>query len=354
MDGAAEAELRESLLRNPTEDLELAEAWSPPQSVPSWHPKITLSRLIVISLTVGLGTAKAAASYRGEMFTAVTLEWIMTILLFQIFLVFSCAESKGCTRPEWLFRYDTLDLLWALVRKASISPPVYENEERRSDLQEKPRHAPLTLYRLLVSASVVTLGLSKATLSYLGRTTEPTTLEWVLGVFVTTGLYYLGLYEQSSTRVLGAIFEQDHTRKRCMASKADVVTSACDILYNRFGYSEGSGLIPGRKHCHNHHRVDYNDPDVLGVRISSVILDFYALTHQSLWDPPPSISAGDHWEPLGVTGCRRTIGGSHWEISGRLSGATGCYWALLGSPFRRSSLGITGISLGGRLPTAPG
>ncbi|KAH6911015.1 hypothetical protein BKA70DRAFT_1398675 [Coprinopsis sp. MPI-PUGE-AT-0042] len=74
----------------------------------------------------------------------------------------------------------------------------------------------------------------------------------------------------------------------------------------------------------------------------------------SLWDPPPSISAGDHWEPLGVPGCRRTIGGSHWEISGRLSGATGCYWALLGSPFRRSSLGLTGISLGGRLPTAPG
>lgn len=101
--------------------------------------------------------------------------------------MFSSAEARGSTHPKWLFHYDTLDLLWAFARKLSLHPPAYENKERQSNLRAKPRRPPVTLYRMFVSACVLSFGLSKAAVSYLGRKTEPSALEWFLGVVVTIG-----------------------------------------------------------------------------------------------------------------------------------------------------------------------
>ncbi|KAH6907465.1 hypothetical protein BKA70DRAFT_356835 [Coprinopsis sp. MPI-PUGE-AT-0042] len=175
-----------------------------------WHPKLTVSRLLVISSTVGLGIAKATAAYRGETIAPVTIEWITTTLVFLIYLVLSVVELNHRPRPAWLFQRDTLDIVWMFARKLSFRPPVYETRETTAELLVTPRHPPITLYRLLVTFTALRFGLLKAAFSYLGKTTEPTTLDWLLGVVVTTGLYYLGLYERSSRHVLSSIFEQDY------------------------------------------------------------------------------------------------------------------------------------------------
>ncbi|KAH6907494.1 hypothetical protein BKA70DRAFT_1400948, partial [Coprinopsis sp. MPI-PUGE-AT-0042] len=179
----------------------------------AWHPKLTVSRLLVITLTIGLGTAKAVTSYRGETIASITIEWVTTTLVFLLFLVLSILESERHPKPAWLFQHDTLEMVWALARKMSIEPPVYETEELTVELLVKPRHPPITLYRLMVTLSALGLGLLKAALSYLGNTTDPTTLDWILGVVVTTGLYCLGLYERSSRQVLPAIFEPRYEKQ---------------------------------------------------------------------------------------------------------------------------------------------
>jgi hypothetical protein len=51
-------------------------------NIPRWHPRITISRLFVLVSTLGLGTAKAVMSYRGDTIAPVTIEWITTIVLF--------------------------------------------------------------------------------------------------------------------------------------------------------------------------------------------------------------------------------------------------------------------------------
>jgi hypothetical protein len=47
--------------------------------IASWHPKLTGFRLLVISLTVGLGIAKAITTLHGQVWTSVTLEWMVGV-----------------------------------------------------------------------------------------------------------------------------------------------------------------------------------------------------------------------------------------------------------------------------------
>ncbi|KAH6907470.1 hypothetical protein BKA70DRAFT_1562992 [Coprinopsis sp. MPI-PUGE-AT-0042] len=181
--------------------------------VPQWHPKITISRLFVIGSTLALGPVKAVMSYRGDTVASVTIEWITTIVIFLIFLALSSCECQQNARPAWLFQYDTLELVWNLARRLSLHPPAYETEERPIELVVKPRHPPVTIYRMLVTSIVLGFGMAKATLSYMGETTEPITIEWVSGVVLAICLYILGLYEQSSTRVLPSLFEEDYVNE---------------------------------------------------------------------------------------------------------------------------------------------
>ena len=48
----------------------------------SWHPKLTLYRLLVILSTVGLAVAKTATSYLNLTFASITLEWILGVVVF--------------------------------------------------------------------------------------------------------------------------------------------------------------------------------------------------------------------------------------------------------------------------------
>jgi len=49
---------------------------------PSWHPKLTLYRLLVIFSTVGLVAAKGATSYLNLTYASITLEWILSVVVF--------------------------------------------------------------------------------------------------------------------------------------------------------------------------------------------------------------------------------------------------------------------------------
>jgi len=48
----------------------------------SWHPKLTLYRLLVIFSTVGLAAAKTATSLLNLTFASITLEWILGVVVF--------------------------------------------------------------------------------------------------------------------------------------------------------------------------------------------------------------------------------------------------------------------------------
>lgn len=159
----------------------------------------------------------------------------MHYLLNRRFLVLSTRESNPDATPAWLFQYDTMELVWSLSRMVLSSTPTYQSDERPTDLLVMPRHPPITAYRLLVTSCALAFGMVKAVLSYMGQSTEPVTIEWVFGVFITLGyvlrvlvlnagchtgcrLYFLGLYENSSTRVLPGLFEADYVNERKLSS----------------------------------------------------------------------------------------------------------------------------------------
>ena len=48
----------------------------------SWHPKITPYRLLVLTTTIGLGSAKAIATFRNKSYVSTTIEWVAEIVVF--------------------------------------------------------------------------------------------------------------------------------------------------------------------------------------------------------------------------------------------------------------------------------
>jgi len=49
-----------------------------------WHPKISPYRLIVFSIPVGIGTAKAISSQKGNVTVPITLEWTTGVVVFLV------------------------------------------------------------------------------------------------------------------------------------------------------------------------------------------------------------------------------------------------------------------------------
>ncbi|KAJ7451786.1 hypothetical protein B0H11DRAFT_2075109 [Mycena galericulata] len=79
-------------------------------------------------------------------------------------------------------------------------------------------HPRLTGYRMLFLILTSGFGAFKAYLSYRGQTTVPTTLDWMYGVVVASGLYWVGLYEEECVgRMPRWLFETDfveHTQSQ--------------------------------------------------------------------------------------------------------------------------------------------
>jgi hypothetical protein len=136
------------------------------------------------------------------------------------------------TKPHaapWLFQNDLAPFVWKLLGQFKCPTPNYRTEERELIMLIRKPHPPMTGYRILLSVSVLIFGLIKAILTYTGKSTAPTTIDWVFAVVVTLryvvdllssivdlirvwSLYWLGLYESSSPEVLPILFETDHTQ----------------------------------------------------------------------------------------------------------------------------------------------
>jgi hypothetical protein len=50
----------------------------------NWFPKLTPYRLLIISTTIGLGTAKAYATAKGLSYVATSIEWIASVVVFSM------------------------------------------------------------------------------------------------------------------------------------------------------------------------------------------------------------------------------------------------------------------------------
>ncbi|KIM40760.1 hypothetical protein M413DRAFT_28527 [Hebeloma cylindrosporum] len=191
---------------------EIINSWRGGNNTSAWHPKLTLYRLLVIFSTVGLGAAKAVTSYFNLTHTSITLEWILGVVVFLMLHILGTYEVSHTRRIAWLFEVDYLDYLWNFLHKfARIHRPYYRTDEDNS-LHIRTSGRPLmTGYRLLLTSTVFIAGMSKSALVYGNLQTEATTVEWAFGVLVATGLYWLGLYETSSTKVYPTMFHVDHS-----------------------------------------------------------------------------------------------------------------------------------------------
>ncbi|KDR67383.1 hypothetical protein GALMADRAFT_161645 [Galerina marginata CBS 339.88] len=178
----------------------------------SWHPKITLYRLIVLTTTVILGTAKAVMTESGRTFVPITLEWVAGTFLFLFVSAYDSRQNVPSSL-SWLFEHDCMNVVWRLVESFSISRPHYVSEENIVAGPHDRGYPPITAYRILVCSVVTAFGFSKATLGYSGLSTSVTWNEWAFAVPVTTFLYVLGLYEYNSLNRWPTFFLVDHSHK---------------------------------------------------------------------------------------------------------------------------------------------
>jgi len=172
--------------------------------LPAWHPKLTLYRLLVIFSTIGLGTAKAITSYLNLTYASITLEWILSIVVFLMWVswlysrissanflrlhILGIYEVAHTHRMAWLFDDDYLDYVWNFLHKfARIHRPHYATDEDNSDHISTSSHLPMTGYHLLVTSIVFIVGMTKSGLLYGNLQTEATTIECVFGAFVAAG-----------------------------------------------------------------------------------------------------------------------------------------------------------------------
>ncbi|KAF9472298.1 hypothetical protein BDN70DRAFT_938293 [Pholiota conissans] len=174
-----------------------------------WHPKITIYRLLVLSLGIVLGTVKACITYNGEAVMSTTMEWISGVV---VSLRYAGATWAKILLLQHLF-FSLMIVLKSCgdsLRCASIPKPKYRSDERIHMLSSSQR-PPVTIYRILVSATVTVLGLAKLTCAYMGMSTAASAVDWVFAVLVSTSLYLLGLYENNASGSLAFIFRTDHS-----------------------------------------------------------------------------------------------------------------------------------------------
>ncbi|KAF6753544.1 hypothetical protein DFP72DRAFT_901982 [Ephemerocybe angulata] len=198
-----------------------------------WHPKVTPYRAILSAVTLGLGIAKAVLSSQdGGTRTSVTIEWVSGVVVTLLAFFISQYEAKESAYPQWLFKTDMVMAVRPFLRRLGITIPRYSTEERTVDPLIKPKHPSVTGYRILVTGTAISLGLTKAIVAYLGHTTVPTTLEWIYGILVTLSLYWLGLYELSTKEVMPYLFITDYSQEASTTILASIfIIGHIAVLY---------------------------------------------------------------------------------------------------------------------------
>jgi len=172
----------------------------------SWHPKLTLYRLLVIVSTVGLAVAKTATSYLNLTFASITLEWILGVVVFLLwvlsipifltlndlrwlsFHLLGAYEETTNRYLAWLFNVDYMEYLWAFLETLTgFRRPDYISDEIDARHRATGIHPPVTGYRIIVTVVVASVGMTKSALLYGQQPMEATTVECVFGVGIVTG-----------------------------------------------------------------------------------------------------------------------------------------------------------------------
>ncbi|KAF9536826.1 hypothetical protein CPC08DRAFT_676976, partial [Agrocybe pediades] len=181
-----------------------------------WHPRLTPYRLLILTTTLSLGTAKAIATQKGSSMVPTTLEWISGVVLFIVFFFTGKYDSHFNTSSSapsswsWIFTVECTDFMWSFLSRFGYRRPFYSSRER--ELSSEGGEGPaVTLYRLMVSFSVLSFGIVKATLSYYGRSTSANWIDWALGTFISAVFYCVGLYENNNLNLYPWLFEADHS-----------------------------------------------------------------------------------------------------------------------------------------------
>ncbi|KAI0049774.1 hypothetical protein FA95DRAFT_1594330 [Auriscalpium vulgare] len=108
---------------------------------------------------------------------------------------------------------ESLELLSSA--EAGVNRPFTESEES-SGLK-------ITGFRILNSILVAAFGLSKAVLTYQGKSAAPTTLELALGVILGIGLYWIGLYESVRPPKWPWLLHEDYSAHKLSIARFIVV-----------------------------------------------------------------------------------------------------------------------------------
>ncbi|KIM49829.1 hypothetical protein M413DRAFT_116606 [Hebeloma cylindrosporum] len=172
-----------------------------------WHPRITVYRLLVVSTTISLGSAKAVATFYGKSYVSTTIEWVAGVAVFSLLFMLGWFEESPLEYPKlaWMFDCDLVHFFLGLFKK----DPKYTSEGRQLHIRRHDGPHPLiTSYRLIVSCSVFTFGMVKAYLSYAGLVGAANVLDWTFGILVTSTLYVLGLYENNPANMMPYFFER--------------------------------------------------------------------------------------------------------------------------------------------------
>ncbi|KAF8310493.1 hypothetical protein DL93DRAFT_2084497 [Clavulina sp. PMI_390] len=171
---------------------------------------ITMHRLFGSLLILAFGIPKAILGYKGKALAGNTLDWIMGVFLSLVLYWVGLFEWSRPAVLSWFFHRDILS---GVERVQRLDPGEYVGYHESWSYETQRVTVYITGYRILTTIVILGFGVTKATLSYMGWTVVPITLEWLMGVVAALILYWMGLYEAPRTRVFPAFFHQDYSSK---------------------------------------------------------------------------------------------------------------------------------------------
>jgi len=114
------------------------------------------------------------------------------------------------SRPGVAPWYFHCDILTGDETILELDPADYLDHEENVPTYEFPKYpVKITGYRILNTVVIFGFGLAKTTLVYMGRTTVPITLDWVLSVAAALILYWVGCFEAPRAGGYSKFFHKD-------------------------------------------------------------------------------------------------------------------------------------------------
>ncbi|KAF9008370.1 hypothetical protein BDQ17DRAFT_1349820 [Cyathus striatus] len=167
---------------------------------PRWHPKITVYRLAIVLITLGLSTARLILIVRAGS------ELVITMLGFALYPVIP------------IIRY-TVDLCHSRLK--SVFPRIFESDlcsyfstSHDTEEQEDPitdDHVPIRGYDMLFTSFNLLYGITKPALVYFGFTTVATIFEYIGTLCIGIGFYCFELYGKNPLGPMPRVFLVDYS-----------------------------------------------------------------------------------------------------------------------------------------------